>query len=124
MVKSLQWIGFSDSGFERRKPTRQSVQTELLLESRRFLPGRVVPSRVITLHPAAPAADGTVAIECHGLDGEMLATVTANPGDGVDILMAAILENLDEPMVLQLVTVDGRFLVEDNQQDVCSMLAA
>lgn len=95
---------------ERMGPTKHWLQMSMYAEICQLHP-ELATSRVIELHPLPTGMDGTLAVSCHNLEGSVLATITAEPGQDISDLRAKLSRQLDEPMeFLQLLRADGRLL--------------
>jgi len=91
-------------------PTKHWLQNAMYAEICQFHPEQG-QARVVQLHLSPVADDGTLAISCHGLGGDVLATITAEPGQDISDLRAKLSRQLDEPVeFLQLLRADGQLL--------------
>lgn len=92
------------------EPTKHWLQNSMYAEICKFHPDQC-QARVIELHPKPIAEDGTLAVACRGMGGDVLATITAEPGQDIGALRAKLSRQLDEPLeFLQLLRADGRLL--------------
>jgi mitogen-activated protein kinase 1/3 len=99
------------------EPTKYWIRNVMYAECCKFHPEHLQP-RVIQLHPLAMAADGTLPISCHGLAGDELATIVAEPGQDISDLRAKLSRRLDEPMeLLQLLRADGHLLNSSDAEE-------
>lgn len=112
---------------DRIEPTKHWLQNAMYAECCKFHP-EDMQSRVVQLHPTAIAEDGRLAVVCHGVGGDLLATIISEPGHDISSLRAQLSSQLDEPMEhLQLLRADGRLLGccdAEEHQDVRLVLAA
>jgi mitogen-activated protein kinase 1/3 len=111
------------------QPTKHWLQNAMFAEVCYYNPEACgVPGRVVQLHPSGIAEDGTLAVSCCGAGGDILTTITAEPGQDISALRATLSRHLDEPPeFLQLFSADGRLLNRcdsEEHQDARLVLAA
>jgi hypothetical protein len=91
-------------------PSKQYLQHSMYAEICHLHPEHAM-ARVVELRLLPAAEDGTLAVSCHGVGGDVLATITAEPGQDIGDLRAKLSRQLEEPLeVLQLLRADGRLL--------------
>jgi mitogen-activated protein kinase 1/3 len=107
-------------------PTKYWLQNAVYAECCSFHPEQAL-MRIVELHPSSLAEDGSMAVACRALSGDVLATIVARPGEGIGYLQTQLSSLINEPAeMLQLMSADGRMLSKCNDdmlQDVHLVLA-